>query len=80
MKALIIILTILCFSTSVHSQTETYAVNSNSLNMRSGPGTNYEVLRQLSKDDLVEVLEKNESGWWKIQHLDITGLRFLVPF
>ena len=76
MKALIITLTILCFSTSVHSQTETYAVNSNVLNMRSGPGTNYEVLRQLSKDDLVEVLEKNESGWWKIQHLDITGYVF----
>lgn len=76
MKVFFIAFTILILYEKAHSQTETYAVNSNVLNIRSGPGTNYKVVNQLNKNDLVEVLEKNESGWWLIQYFNIEGYVF----
>lgn len=76
MKALLVVIATLVLFKGAYAQTETYVVNSNVLNIRSGPGTNYKVVHQLSKDDLVEVLEKGESGWWQIQYSDITGYVF----
>ena len=37
------------------------------LNVRSGPGTSYEVLGRLAEGDTVTVLERLDSGWLRIQ-------------
>jgi len=44
----------------------TYYVSSNSLNVRSGPSTNYSVLTSLSYGDDVQVLETTNSSWTKV--------------
>jgi N-acetylmuramoyl-L-alanine amidase len=41
---------------------ESYSVVSDSLNVRKGPGTNYDVLGRVYKDESVEVIET--SGDW----------------
>lgn len=68
MRPLFIVLAILGFNINAYTQTETYAVKIEVLNIRSGPGMNYKIVGQLHKGELVEVLEKNESGWWSIQY------------
>lgn len=45
----------------------TYYVSSNSLNVRSGPSTNYSVLTSLSYGDDVQVLETSNSSWTKVR-------------
>lgn len=45
----------------------TYYVSSNSLNVRSGPSTNYSVLTSLSYGDYVQVLETTNSSWTKVK-------------
>ena len=42
-------------------------VNANSLNVRSGAGTNYSVVTKLSKGTVVDVLESASNGWKKIK-------------
>ena len=39
-------------------------VTADVLNLRSGPGTNYEVVRTLQKGDLVTVFAKAPDGVW----------------
>ncbi|MBE5800694.1 MAG: hypothetical protein E7319_00195 [Clostridiales bacterium] len=39
--------------------------NNSAMNMRSGPGTNYAVVRQFSGDRYVMVLAKG-NGWWRV--------------
>ncbi len=46
---------------------ETKEVNTNSLNVRSGPGTNYSKLGSLSKGSKVEVISES-NGWSKINY------------
>ncbi len=46
---------------------ETKEVNTNSLNVRSGPGTNYSKLGSLSKGTKVEVISES-NGWSKINY------------
>lgn len=41
--------------------------NTNSLNVRSGPGTSYEIIGTLNTGDSVEILEKNKN-WYKISY------------
>lgn len=49
------------------SAKETKEVNTNSLNVRSGPGTNYSKLGTLKKGEKVGVLSEN-NGWSKINY------------
>lgn len=58
---------------SLFSQSQSYKVISEKLNIRNGPGTQYEILHQLELGNEVRVLEKNSSGWWKIQYSNING-------
>jgi uncharacterized protein YgiM (DUF1202 family) len=44
----------------------TYYVSSNSLNVRSGPSTNYSLLTSLTYGDDVQVLETTNSSWTKV--------------
>jgi len=45
-----------------------YYVTANSLNVRSGPSTNYSVVGTLSYADNVQVIESYTNGWKKIQY------------
>ena len=49
------------------STTQIKYVNATSLNMRSGPSTNYSVIQTLSRDTQVEVISV-ENGWAKIKY------------
>lgn len=53
----------------------TYRVTTNSLRIRSGPGTTFEVVGALSKDDLVEEINSNsDKSWLKVRRKDaLTG-------
>lgn len=52
------------FSFSI-SAAESYTVDTKSkLNMRSGPGTSYSVVEQMSPGDAVELIDDNNSGKW----------------
>ncbi|MEM6477506.1 MAG: SH3 domain-containing protein [Pseudomonadota bacterium] len=44
-------------------------VNGSRVNMRTGPGTNYQVLSQLLRGEEAEVLSSNDAGWVKIRAL-----------
>ena len=43
------------------------------LNVRKGPGTQYEVIRQLSNGNEVDVIETYENGWAKINMINEKG-------
>lgn len=38
-------------------------------NMRSGKGTNYEVIEKIMEDDIFDYYPTNESNWWKVKNL-----------
>lgn len=41
-------------------------INENSVNVRTGPSTDYPALQQLFQGDQVELVEEVDGGWWKI--------------
>lgn len=41
-------------------------INENSVNVRTGPGLDYPIARQLFQGDEVELIEEMDGGWWKI--------------
>lgn len=45
-------------------------ITGNRVNMRSGPGTNYPVVTQLRRDQVVELLQDPGSGWVKLRAED----------
>ena len=52
----------------------TYIVNTTSkLNVRSGPGTQYDIIYQLKPDNKVYLIEEYNNGWAKIQHSSNIG-------
>ena len=67
LKLKLILFTFICM-TSVMSFSNAYAerlaVNSDVANIRSGPGTGYEVLWQVEKYTPMNVLDKDKSGKW----------------
>jgi hypothetical protein len=45
---------------------EKYIVTSQTLNMRSGPGTEHKVIKSLSIGDIVTLIKKYDSNWWEV--------------
>jgi len=45
---------------------ETYLVTSQTLNMRGGPGTDYNVINTLKNGDAVTLIQKYNNAWWKV--------------
>ena len=43
-----------------------YLVNSNQLNVRTGPGKEFEISESLNKGDAVTLLHKESNGWWEV--------------
>ncbi|MBK7344262.1 MAG: SH3 domain-containing protein [Saprospiraceae bacterium] len=64
---------LILFSIISAQSKEQYIVNTQTLNVRSGEGTDYNIVGTISKDDVVMLLEKNESGWWYIQVRELKG-------
>lgn len=63
-----IILTYLVLIVISLAQTEeSYIVSSEVLNLRSGPGNNFNIITKLWRGTEVQVLNKNYGNWWAIQ-------------
>lgn len=58
--------------TSTTSNTQVKYVNCTSLNVRSGPGTSYSIIKSISTNTKVEVISTN-NGWLKIKEGSTTG-------
>ena len=58
--------------TSTTSNTQVKYVNCTSLNVRSGPGTSYSIIKSISTNTKVEVISTN-NGWSKIKEGSTTG-------
>lgn len=52
---------------------EVYLVNVSSLNMRSGPGAEFKVVKMLLKNEKVILIEKKDNGWWHVISNSIDG-------
>ncbi len=77
MKKALSILLLLAMTTLASAQTnEQYLVNSQTLNMRSGPGKEYTIITTLSMGDAVTIIEKNDDGWWHVEYYGTQGYVF----
>jgi hypothetical protein len=56
--------------------TEQYYVSCPTLNLRKGPGTNYEVIFTMSQGDMVKFIEKHQNGWWLVDYNGSEGYVF----
>jgi len=65
----------LCFSEfETQAQTkETCYVTAQTLNLRSGPGSNYSVVKRLSSGAKLDVVLKGQNGWWRVSHYGQEG-------
>jgi uncharacterized protein YvpB len=50
-----------------------YIVDATSLNVRSGPGTNYERIGSLPQGSSIQVIQRLDNGWYKITYKSQTG-------
>lgn len=57
-------------SENTGGESESKALVKDALNLRSGPGTNYSVVRTLSKNSVVTVLDSSDSTWTKVETSD----------
>lgn len=66
------------YNSSGSSFCSSYYVTANTLNLRSGPSTNYSVVGSLSKADNVKVIESYSNGWKKVQYnyFDFSSLSY----
>jgi uncharacterized protein YgiM (DUF1202 family) len=76
MRKTVLLLAVVIISFPAFSQ-DYYSVISDSLNVREGPGTNYDVLGRVYKSEFVEVLEIG-GDWAKIIFKDSVGFEILV--
>jgi hypothetical protein len=76
-KVFFAFLLVLTLTTLTSAQTtEQYLVNSNTLNMRSGAGKEFEVIANLSIGDAVTLTEKFDNGWWMVDFEGTQGYVF----
>lgn len=76
-KVLATFLLLLAVISLASAQTnEQYLVNSKILNMRSGPGKEYEVIKTLAMGNAVTLIEKHENGWWAVDFDGTKGYVF----
>ena len=74
LSTILLLLTI--FSFALAQTNERYLVNSKTLNMRSGPGKEYKIIRTLSMGDGVISIEMSENGWWEVEYDGTQGYVF----
>jgi hypothetical protein len=67
----IIIVSLHLLLVNVFSQIgEQYFINTQTLNLRHGPGQEYTILKTLSYGETVILIEKEENGWWFVSSND----------
>lgn len=69
-KTLLLCAFFLCFHAAVPARAEEYKWSSGGVNVRTGPGTNFEIMGQLYKNEKIEVFE-GVNGWAKILFEDV---------
>lgn len=52
---------------------EQYLVSSKILNVRSGPGKEFQILKTLKLNDTLNIINKKENEWWKVEHHGTMG-------
>ena len=68
--ALLLLFTLLLGTTAY---AESATVVGNGVNLRSGPGTNYQVLDTLTAGTVVEVTDRSNSGWYAVSYRGQSG-------
>lgn len=68
-----ILFVFLCTSSIFSQGNKEYIVTAGKLNVRSGPSTQNTKLFSLVKNDVVVLLNDENSGWWQIQHKNRKG-------
>jgi hypothetical protein len=58
------------------SNIKNYSVNVSSLNLRGGPSTSYPVIRSLSYNENVTVIESYTNGWKKVEYKTYSNLGY----
>lgn len=67
MYKLILLLFCLNISSVILAQSNSdYVVNTTTLNMRKGPGKDFDVITTLTRGDAVSVISKTNSAWWLV--------------
>jgi len=75
-KNLYFIFILISFSHKIYPQKPTssyYYVNSESINLRSGPGLNYSVIQKINKNNNVLVIDTTNEEWWYVDHNGVKG-------
>lgn len=73
MKALLASLLIFLSFTSIKAQNEVYFVSVQTSFLRSGPGTNYNVVAELSKGMQVLLISEDFGDFWTVQYKNMNG-------
>jgi len=60
------------YSISAQEQ-ELYFVSAETTDLRSGPGTNYNIVTQLSKGMQVDLISEDFGAWWTVQYRTMNG-------
>ena len=56
------------------------SVTANRVNVRGGPGTNFDIVGKLERGDRVEILEDNGNGWVRFEAVDANESGWLADF
>jgi len=56
--------------TNLSSEADIRSVSGNRVNVRGGPGTEFQVVTKLGRGDSVEIIQDNGDGWVKIRPVD----------
>lgn len=62
------------------SSTDIRTVSGNRVNVRGGPGTNFDVVGRLVRGDAVEIIEDNGNGWVLMRAVDTGAQGWLADF
>lgn len=73
MKALLASLLIFLSFTTINAQKEVYFVSVQTSFLRSGPGTNYNVVAELSKGMQVLLISEDFGDFWTVQYKNMNG-------
>ncbi len=74
MKAILTpVLLLLAAFTMTAQEHELYFVSAETTDLRSGPGTNYNIVTQLSKGMQVDLISEDFGEWWTVQYRTMNG-------
>ena len=66
--------------TEVASGTDIRTVSGNRVNVRGGPGTDFNIVGKLVRGDAVEIIEDNGNGWVLMRSVETGAQGWLADF